>query len=141
MTQSELFALVRASDQQIASLLIQIISISFAAVVATFYFLHRAGRSMRVLAFALYLMGFFSFLGLILREVSLKYMVLKALAALPESQRALPVEGYIGVAQSWLGIATDAAVNAMIWTQCVGVFWLLFFWKKPADPHPGSPPH
>jgi hypothetical protein len=139
MTQVELFELVRSADQQIELAIIQIISITFSAIVATYYFLYRSGRAMRIFTFLLYTIGFLSFFGLALREVNVKALAVQALAALPANELALPISGYLALGRSWLAIATNVAVNGMLLAQLVGVFWLLFFWKKPEDTAGRSP--
>src|SRR5262245_37913543 len=57
MTGPDLLALVRSTDQQIAVLFGQMISITFAMIAAIYYFLNRARLTLKLFAFACYGVG------------------------------------------------------------------------------------
>lgn len=131
MTEADLLEMVRASSAQIAALYAQLISISFAMVVAIYYFLNRARMTMKLLSFAIYLVGALMFIGLMLEESNLKRVALDSLAALPEPSEA--TAGLLALQGGWLFQATAVFQNLGLWTLLASVAFLLFFWRRPQD--------
>jgi hypothetical protein len=124
----DLLNLARAATQDEVSWFTQMITISFAMVVAVYYFLHQATLATRIFAFAAYLVGMLIFWGELLIASNLKFAIMGALKALPAPG---PVsQEYLGVSASWLGMTTAVVFSASFWVLCVGVFYLVFFWKK-----------
>ena len=131
MTELDLLTLGRAATQNEIGYFTQVITINFAMIVAIYYFLNRAQTTMKVFAFFAYMVGMAMFIGQMLLETSMKYTVREALKALPNPSRV--TQEYIGLSGTWLGIGTSLLFNVAIWILWLGVFYLLFFWKKAPD--------
>ena len=128
MTELDLLNLGRSMTANEVGLFTQIITITFAMVVAIYYFLHQALLPMKIFSFVAYSFGVFLFLGEMLLEGNTKIIVMQTLQALP--QKSDVTQEYLGVADSWLGHLTSALFNGSIWILWFGVFYLLFFGKK-----------
>jgi len=128
MSELDFLNLARAATQDEVTWFTQMITITFAMVVAAYYFLHQADLLTRIAAFAAYLVGMLIFWGEMLIESNLKYATLAALKALPKLG---PVaQNYVGVNASWLGTTVAVVFSASFWVLWGGVFYLVFFWKK-----------
>lgn len=128
MSELDLLNLARAATQDEVTWFAQMITITFAMVVAAYYFLHQADVLTRIVAFIAYLVGMTIFWGEMLIESNLKYATLAALKALPAIG---PVgENYVAVNASWLGATVSVVFSASFWVLWGGVFYLVFFWKK-----------
>jgi len=68
MSELDLLNLARSCGQTVSSDFAQVITITFAMVVAIYYFLHQAGIRMKILAFAIYTCGMLAYLGMMLLE-------------------------------------------------------------------------
>jgi len=130
MSALELMNLARACTGNITSYFSQVITITFAMVVAIYYFLNQAKLGMKVFAFAVYLIGYLMFVGVMLEESNVKSAALNALRAMPQDRLPLPVAQFVGVSGSWLAVTTSTLSNLALWVMVIGVFYLLFFWKK-----------
>jgi hypothetical protein len=130
MSALELMNLARACTANIISYFAQVITITFAMVVAIHYFLNQARLGMKVFAFAVYLIGYLMFVGVMLEESNVKSAALRALAAMPQDKLPAPVAQFAGVSGSWLAVTTSTLSNLALWVLVFGVFYLLFFWKK-----------
>src|SRR5262245_8686336 len=133
MSGADLLALVRSTDQQIAALFGQMISITFAMIAAIYYFLNRARLTLKLLAFACYGVGMLAFFGMMLRESNIKAVALRAIESIPAATREPAVEGLRQLSQSWLFRDTALFMNVAHWVLWISVVYLLFFWRKPAD--------
>lgn len=131
MGEVEFIDAIRTSNQQIAALYGQVISINFAMVVAIFYFLNRSRFTIKVLAFLIYLIGMMMFIGLMLEESNIKRIAMRALADLPADTLSPMAVGMIGLHQSWLFVATAVFLNAGLWALIISIGFLLFVWRKP----------
>lgn len=130
MSELDLLNLARAATQDEVTWFTQMITISFAMVVAVYYFLHQADLLTRIVAFIAYLVGMLIFWGEMLIESNLKGATLAALKVLPNVG---PVsQNYIAVNASWLGSTVSIVFSAAFWVLWGGVFYLVFFWKKAA---------
>ena len=128
MTELELLELARAITAVEIGYFTQMITINFAMIVAIYYFLNQANLTMKILAFVAYLVGMALFLGEMLFETNVKVTVLDLLKALPHP--TVLTARYLAIYDSWLGRATVAMLNGAIWILVLGIFYLLFFWKK-----------
>lgn len=131
MSELDLINLGRAATANEVSWFAQIITINFAMVVGIYYFLHRARLGMKLFAFFAYTLGMLLYLGEMLVEASMRATVLIALRAVPHP--LLMTQEYIGLAQSWLGIATTVLFNGALWVLWLGMIYLLFFWRRGED--------
>jgi hypothetical protein len=130
---TDLLTLVRSTDQQIAALFGQMISLTFAMIAGIYYFLNRARMPLKVFAFLCYGVGMLAFFGMMLREANIKRIALDAIEAMPLAQRAPTVEGLRQLSHSWLFDDTSLFMNAAHYVLWISVIYLLFFWKRPAD--------
>lgn len=130
---ADLLALVRSTDEQVATLFGQMISITFAMIAGIYYFLNRARIQLKVFAFICYGVGMLAFFGMMLRESNIKRVALEAIQAMPETQRSPIVEGLRQLSHSWLFEGTAIFLNAAHYVLWISVIYLLFFWKRPAD--------
>jgi hypothetical protein len=138
MSELDLLNLARSCGQNISSEFAQVITITFAMVVAIYYFLHQAGIRMKVFAFTIYTIGILAFLGMMLLETNVGIGAAEALRAIPAAELGRPTQYYLGVKAGWLGIASSILLNLVYWVLWLGTGYLLFFWKKPAEI---APPH
>lgn len=132
MGETELLAILRETSAAIAGHYAQVISINFAMVVAVFYFLNRSGLAVKLLAYVIYLVGMFMFVGLMLEESNFKRAALDALAAAPRERLSPFARSVLALQASWLFTATSVLLNAGLWLLLGAVTWLLFGWRKPA---------
>lgn len=128
MTELELFELARAITAVEIGYFTQMITINFAMIVAIYYFLNQANLTMKIFAFVAYLVGMALFLGEMLFETNVKVTVLDLLKVAPHP--TVLTARYLAIYDSWLGKATALVLNGAIWILVLGVFYLLFFWKK-----------
>lgn len=133
MSEADIFQVVRSVSAAYAGLFGQIISINFAMIVAIFYFLNRAGVTIKLLAYLVYLVGMFLFIGLLLMESNIKAIALAALAAIPADKASSVTTGLLALQHSWLATATAVFLNGALWVMALSVAFLLFVWKKPAS--------
>jgi len=133
MSQLDLLNLARSCGQSIASDFAQAITITFAMVVAIYYFLHQAGIRMRVFAFIIYTCGMLTYYGMMVLESGLALGVLNALHALPRASLEAPTREYLGVRDSWVGITTSVLFSLVYCILWMSTSYLLFFWKRPRE--------
>ncbi len=138
MNEFDLLNLARGCGQSISSDFAQVITITFAMVVAIYYFLHQAGIRMKLFAFTIYTCGMLAYFGMMVMESNVGVGAVTALQAIPEAARSLPTAHYLGVRGSWVGIASSALLNLVFWILWLGTGYLLFFWRKPAEVAPVS---
>jgi len=134
MSELDLLNLARSATQNEVTWFTQIITINFAMIVAIYYFLNQAKIALKVFSFLAYLVGSLIFVGEMLIEGNVKFMAFAALKELPSL--TLPTKQYIGVNENWLGHITVFVFNASVWVLVLGVFYLLFFWKKSEHERP-----
>ncbi|HUO88323.1 MAG TPA: hypothetical protein VMU08_04040 [Rhizomicrobium sp.] len=128
MNELDLFNLARAITGVEIGYFTQMITINFAMIVAIYYFLNQANLAMKIMAFIAYLVGMALFLGEMLFETNVKLTVLDLLKALPHASTL--TARYLALYDSWLGNALVVLLNGAVWILALGVFYLLFFWKK-----------
>ena len=138
MSELDLLNVARSCGQSITSDFAQVITITFAMVVAIYYFLHRAGIGMKLFAFAIYTCGMLAFLGMMLLESNVGFGAQDALRAIPEAAQSLPTRQYLAVRASWLGATSSLLLNLLYWILWLGPGYLLFFWRKPHEIGPPS---
>lgn len=138
MSQADLLNLARSCGQSVSSDFAQVITITFAMVVAIYYFLHQAGVRMKIFAFAIYTLGMLTYFGIMALESGVLMGVQKALRAIPRDALEMPTLYYLGVRSSWVGTTSAVLLNLVYWILWLGTGYLLFFWKKPREI---TPPH
>lgn len=133
MSELELFNIARSTTQNEIGWFTQIVTINFAMVVAIYYFLNEAKFALKLFSFIAYMIGSLIFLGEMLIESNVKAATLAALKALPAASLSLPTQRLIAVTESWLGMTTAVVFNSAFWVLWIGIFYLLFFWRKSPD--------
>ncbi|HEX4534430.1 MAG TPA: hypothetical protein VH000_09375 [Rhizomicrobium sp.] len=131
MNQHDYLELARECGQNIGGDLAQLLTITFAMVIAIYYFLHQAGMRMKIFAFALYAMGMLIYLGMMLTESIVRGGAIVALRAIPQKEQSMPVQMYLAISQSWVSVLESVLLNVAYWVLWIGVAYLLFFWKRP----------
>ena len=138
MSQLDILNLARSCGQTISSDFAQVITITFAMVIAIYYFLHQAGIRMKIFAFAIYTCGMLTYLVMMLLESGVLIGALKALSAIPVTAQEVPTQFYLGVRSSPVGTISSFLLNLVYWVLWLGTGYLLFFWRKPGEI---VPPH
>lgn len=133
MSELDLLNLARSCGQTISSDFAQVITINFAMVVATYYFLHRAGLGMKLFVFAIYTCGMLAYLGMMLSESNVAVGVFDALGAIPQAAQSLPTQHLLALHGSWIGKTASALLNVAYWVLWLAIGYLVFFWRKPHD--------
>jgi len=133
LSELDLLNLARSCGQTISGDFAQVITITFAMVVAIYYFLHQAGIRMKIFAFAIYTCGMLAYLGMMLLESGVIMGALRALREIPRAEQSLPTQSYLGMRMSWVGTTATVLLNLVYWVLWLGTGYLLFFWRKPAS--------
>ena len=128
MTELDLINLGRSMTSNEIGLFTQIITVTFAMIVAIYYFLQNASLAMKIFAFVAYTFGFFLFFGEMLLEQSMKIVLIGTLKAFPH--KSYVGQEYAGLTDSWLSHVTAFLFNGSIWLLWCGIFFLLFFGKR-----------
>ncbi len=89
---------------------------------------------MKIFAFLVYSMGMAMYFLLMVGEGNVALGAIEGLQALPQATLSRPTAHYLAVDASWLHTATLALLNGAFFVLWLGVFFLLFFWRKPAGP-------
>ncbi len=130
MTELDLLNLARSTTEHEVSWFAQMITINFGMVVAIYYFLHRANLALRFFSFVVYSVGMLVLLGEMLVEANVKEGVMEAMRALPSEYLSRPAVHYLAVYDSWISFVTRITFNLSVWLLFLGVFYLLFLWKR-----------
>lgn len=131
ISELDLLNLARSCGQSISGDFAQVITITFAMVVAIYYFLHQAGARMKVFAFAIYTCGMLTYLGMMLMESGVGIGAQQSLRAIPRAAQSEPTQFYLGLRASWVGATATLLLNLVFWVLWLGTGYLLFFWRKP----------
>lgn len=106
------------------------ITLNFGMVVAIYYFLHSAKIALKLFTFFAYAVGMLVLLGQMLVETNIKQGAIESLRALPADHLSRPVVRYLSVYDSWVALSTRITFNLSVWLFMIGVFYLLFLWKR-----------
>ncbi len=137
MTQAEIVTLIQNVHEQYAALFAQALTVSFAVIVATYYFLHRTSARFRVAVLFTYLVGMLSVTGQMLQQANLKRLALRTLEALPGGDRSGVAQGIVDLQGSWLFRGTGVLQNASLW-MLVGIVAYMLFWWRPVGGKAGD---
>ena len=130
MSELDLLNLARSTTEHEVTWFAQMITINFGMVVAIYYFLHGAKIALKIFAFFAYSVGMAVLFGEMLVETNVKAGVIEALRALPSEHLSRPTIHYIAVFDSWVSLVTRITFNLSVWLFWLGVFYLLFLWKR-----------
>lgn len=129
MSEVEIIEVIRSCNEQITTFYGQVISITFAMILAIYYFLNRAPVAMKLLSFIVYLTGMLMYVGLMLEESNVKRVALSALANLDHPSEV--ASGVVALHHSWLFTTTAVFLNAGLWLLILATCLLLFVWRRP----------
>ncbi len=132
MSELELLNLVRSAAERKVTWFAEMITITFAMVVAIYYFLHGAKFVLKLFTFFAYTVGMLVLLGEMLVEANLKVGVLESLRALPREHLTRGTITYLSVNDSWISLVTRITFNLSVWLFWLGISYLLFWWKRNA---------
>lgn len=130
MTETELFAIVQQTNEQVGALFAQVITINFAMIIATWYFLRRTRLAFRLSVFAFYLVGMLTLIGMMLQQSNIKHLAINALTAIPPDKRSSVIDGYLPIQEGWLFVAARIFQNASLWMLVAVIAYLLFWWRQ-----------
>ncbi|HEY1614481.1 MAG TPA: hypothetical protein VGF97_12395 [Rhizomicrobium sp.] len=130
MSENDLLTLARAFNDSITSAFGQIITVTFAMVVAIFYFLNQAKTGLKIFAYVIYSIGMFLYFGLMLASSNVMFGIHEALKALPADHVSRPTAYLLAVNASWIGLVEGWLITGGFWILWLGVAWLLFVWRK-----------
>jgi hypothetical protein len=137
MTELDLLNLARSTTEHEVAWFAQMITITFGMVVAIYYFLNGARFALKIFSFFAYTVGMLVLLGQMLVETNVKAGAIEALRALPSATISRPTVHYLAVFDSWVSLITRITFNLSVWLFCLGIFYLLFLWKRDSK-HPYS---
>jgi hypothetical protein len=130
VTELDLLNLARSTTEHEVAWFGQMITINFAMVVAIYYFLHGAKMVLKLFTFFAYTVGMLVLLGEMLMETNVKAGVIEGLRALPQEHLSRPSVHYLAVYDSWVRAVTSLTFNLSVWLFWLGIFYLLFFWRR-----------
>jgi hypothetical protein len=130
VSELDLLNLARSTTEHQVAWFAQMITINFAMVVAIYYFLHGAKLVLKLFTFFAYTVGMLVLLGEMLVETNVKAGVVEGLRALPSAHLSRPTVHYLAVFDSWVALTTRITFNLSVWLFWLGVFYLLFLWKR-----------
>jgi hypothetical protein len=130
VSELDLLNLARSTTEHEVTWFAQMITLNFGMVVAIYYFLHSAKIALKMFTFFAYAVGMLVLLGQMLVETNIKQGAIESLRALPADHLSRPVVRYLSVYDSWVAFTTQITFNLSVWLFMIGVFYLLFLWKR-----------
>ncbi len=130
MTEYELTSIIQEVNAQYAVLYGHVLTISFAVILATHYFLCATRYSLRSVVFLLYSVGMLTFVSLFLQNANLKSRAMNALSAIPEAERSRFAQSLVDFSQHWLFAATGVVFNLSLWAIWLATTIMLFVWTR-----------
>jgi hypothetical protein len=136
MSEGDLLAIGRSATEHLVAWFGQMLTITFAMIVAIYYFLKDARFSLRLFTFLAYTLGMTVLLGVMLVESNIKLGATEALQAMPRDQLSGPALYYLALSHSWMTMVVNLTFNLSVWVLWFGVLYLLFFagkhWRQAA---------
>lgn len=130
MTELEMITLLQDVLAQITEIFGQIVAITFAMVVATYYFLNTASLRLRIAAFTLYSIGMIMYFLLAVRQSVLS----GALAAQYETADPQTIGPILSAIRDFsdtpVALMLNLSLNLSAIALWIGIFYLVFIWKK-----------
>ena len=130
MSETELLTIGRTATEHLVTWFAQMLTITFAMIVAIYYFLKDARLSLKVFTFVAYSLGMIVLLGVMIVESNIKSGATEALAQMPREQLSGPTLYYLALSESWMSKVVSATFNLSVWVLWFGVLYLLFFAAK-----------
>ena len=134
MTEAEILAQITAARVYLDTTMYQLIGLTVAVVVGVYYFLHRAGLVLKLAAFGLYGIGWFTLFSSAAITSQQLIGLYRDLAALQKAGATGQATGMtLSAIADPSALAYVVVMNAGLWALLVGAFLFLFFWKPPRD--------
>jgi hypothetical protein len=130
MTQYELMSIIQSANAQYATLYGHVLTLSFAVIVATHYFLCETRKSLRAAVFVLYSIGMLTFVALFLQSANMKAHALAALDAMPPAERSAFAQFTLDFSHHWIFALTRVVFNGSLWAIWIATSGMLFVWKR-----------
>jgi hypothetical protein len=130
VSEGDLLAIARSATEHLVSWFGQMLTISFAMIVAIYYFLKDARLALRLFTFLAYTLGMTVLLGVMLVESNIKAGATQALEDMPRDQLSGPTQYYLVLSHSWMSTVVSVTFNLSVWILWLGVLYLLFFAGK-----------
>ena len=130
MSEGDLLSIGRNATEHLVTWFGQMLTITFAMIVAIFYFLKSARLSLKLFTFFAYSLGMTVLLGVMLVESNIKSGATEALQRIPKGQLSGPSLYYLELSQSWMSAVVSVTFNLSVWVLWLGVLYLLFFASK-----------
>jgi hypothetical protein len=135
VTEGDLLAIGRSATEHLVTWFAQMLTITFAMIVAIYYFLKDARLVLRLFTFLAYTLGMIVLLGVMVVESNIKAGANKALESIPREQLSGPTLYYLELSHSWTSTVVSVTFNLSVWVLWLGVLYLLFFankhWQRP----------
>lgn len=132
MSEYELLEIIRDSVRQIVFLVTQIVAISFAMIVAVYYFLSESGWVLKLVALLLYSLGVSMYGLLAIREGLWGLAASNELNARPPESLSLATQELMTFQADPISLALNAILNASIFVLWFVTTTFLLFWKRAA---------
>lgn len=130
MSEGELLTIGRSATEHLVAWFAQMLTITFAMIVAIYYFLKDARFSLRLFTFLAYTLGMTVLLGVMIVESNIKSGANEALQSMPRDQLSGPTLYYLELSHSWMSAVLTLTFNLSVWVLWFGVLYLLFFGGK-----------
>ena len=130
MSETELLAIGRGTTEHLVTWFGQMLTITFAMIVAIYYFLKDARLSLKIFTFFAYTLGMTVLLGVMLVESNIKFGATEALERIPKDQVSAPTAYYLALSHSWMSTVVSITFNLSVWVLWLSVFYLLFLGGK-----------
>lgn len=130
MSEYELTSIIQEANAQYAVLYGHVLTVSFAVIVATHYFLCATRYSLRLAVFLLYSIGMMTFVSLFLQNANFKSRALNALTAIPAEERSPFAQSIVDFSQHWLFVGTGIVFNLSLWAIWIATVAMLLLWKR-----------
>lgn len=130
MSEIDLLAIGRSATEHLVAWFAQMLTITFAMVVAIYYFLKDARLPLKLFTFFAYSLGMAVLLGVMLVESNIKSGATEALERMSQDQLSGPTLYYLALSHSWISKVVSLTFNLSVWILWLGMLYLLFFAKK-----------
>ena len=129
MSESELLSIGRAATEHLVTWFGQMLTITFAMIVAIYYFLKDARLSLKLFTFIAYSFGMTVLLGVMLVESNIKSGATQALQQMPKEQLSGPTLYYLELSQSWMSTVVSLTFNLSVWGIMGWRVLFAFLWR------------
>ncbi|MEM9897919.1 MAG: hypothetical protein AAF742_00915 [Pseudomonadota bacterium] len=133
MTEIEMIQIVQGAIAQVTLIFGQITTITFAMVVAIFYFLNTAPLGLKIASFMLYTIGILTYFLLAVRQSAVASAVSNFYKEKPVEEIGPVILAMRDFGESTTSLVMNITMNFSAFALWAGVLYLLFFWKKPAE--------